>query len=494
MQTLAHDHLERLSEALAQSESGLPWSEIVQSAQLYSTGFLDGNYYLKQYPDVVLGEMDPYLHYYRHGYAEARTPGPWADASAIARMLASRPEMAAMPFDRFIDAWLEYVRLYMARADVVSRAPETNKVQKRTGGDRLIMRQGSIYAAANGRLHVDWILTDMCNYKCSYCFGMPPLDRRRFASWEYLETAVESLAAANYSTYDFTISGGEPTIHPEFFRLVECIHERIGKRLNRLLIISNGSRDAKLYHRLATLPGCPNLNMLMSLHTEYVRMNHVLDILDAAARGIHITFNLMFNTRKREYVRDIAAQLTAVRNRYPFNMNIALLRKPPKFDIIDPAYTDDDHQWRKKALADFEDVAAKSGLAATQRCLFGETTFVEYEEQGRRIYRVTPYAERDNLLKAGFFNFKGMYCLVGSSAVIIQADGMVKGTQCGETRAKYNIFRENPFQKSDFTGFIQCSLRSCGCSANDSIPKFRDKAEADSFLAAWRIADGGRTV
>jgi hypothetical protein len=41
----------------------------------------DREWYLRQYPDVRAGEMDPYQHYLRHGAAEGRDPNPLFDTS-----------------------------------------------------------------------------------------------------------------------------------------------------------------------------------------------------------------------------------------------------------------------------------------------------------------------------------------------------------------------------------------------------------------------------
>lgn len=41
------------------------------------SGLFDTEWYISQYPDVALSDIDPLLHYVRFGYKENRNPTPW---------------------------------------------------------------------------------------------------------------------------------------------------------------------------------------------------------------------------------------------------------------------------------------------------------------------------------------------------------------------------------------------------------------------------------
>ena len=45
------------------------------------SGLFDEIYYLKSYPDVRLGDIDPIIHYIKYGAREGRNPNPFFDTT-----------------------------------------------------------------------------------------------------------------------------------------------------------------------------------------------------------------------------------------------------------------------------------------------------------------------------------------------------------------------------------------------------------------------------
>lgn len=475
----------RFLEQIPQAEAS---SELTLANAMLRTDFFDCSFYVQAYPDIQEEGIDPALHFLRHGFREGRRPGPWASQMEVAE-LAAKDVRPGTDFREFLKLWEK--KSSMPEPQKPSAADTKAPLKRSSRGtpsSPTVMRQGSIYALYGGQLHVDWYLTHMCNYRCSYCFSHDrTIDRKKFCDWDDLKRAVDHLDSINRPAYKFTLSGGEPTIHPEFFRLIEYLAERLGERLNYILIISNGSRQGKLYEKLAQLAEGINLNMLVSLHTEYANAEHIEELIRKLADKMSITFNLMFNPERRGFTRQLHQMLCEMRREHAFCMNIALLRMPPAFDVLDKRYEEEDFAWRQEALERFKEATKASEKKFSQRCRFPESIYIEYERDGIRKYEALPYEERDSRLQQGFYNFKNMSCIHGSSVVTIGDNGMVKGAQCPQADFKYNIYKENPFHKSDFTKSVICRQQNCGCSANDSIPKFRDKAEAANFINARKL-------
>ena len=83
-------------------------------------------------------------------------------------------------------------------------------------------------------LHVFLELTDRCNQVCRHCYRDSRPDAGTFAPTELVLQAVEDLA--QHGTLVCEITGGEPTIHPDFERIVAaCAHH-----FELISIISNG--------------------------------------------------------------------------------------------------------------------------------------------------------------------------------------------------------------------------------------------------------------
>jgi GTP 3',8-cyclase len=67
-------------------------------------------------------------------------------------------------------------------------------------------------------------VTDRCNFRCQYCMpaeGLPWLDRSALLSYEEIERIVRILAAMG--VHDVRLTGGEPLVRKDLWRLVELL-------------------------------------------------------------------------------------------------------------------------------------------------------------------------------------------------------------------------------------------------------------------------------
>ena len=92
--------------------------------------------------------------------------------------------------------------------------------------------------------------------------------------------------------------------------------------------------------------------------------------------------------------------------------------------------------------------------------------------------------DRSSLRTEGYFDFKDMWCALGSRVLAINPDGLCIGAQCNIARreASVNIFEENPFTQDGVLQAVQCPLANCSCAVNDVIPKFSDQGEGEDFI------------
>ena len=87
-----------------------------------------------------------------------------------------------------------------------------------SGGRREPLVDGHGRAIGDVRISV----TDRCNFRCQYCMpaeGLPWLDRSALLSYEEIERLVRLLAAMG--VHDVRLTGGEPLVRKELWRLVE---------------------------------------------------------------------------------------------------------------------------------------------------------------------------------------------------------------------------------------------------------------------------------
>lgn len=347
-----------------------------------------------------------------------------------------------------------------------------------------ILRTGERECFTDLPIEINWDLTKLCNYRCSYCFNYgkgktpPPLP---FSTLEQLRVAVDNIASLNRPWYDVTLSGGEPTVHPHIFDLISMLHETLGERLNRILIITNGSRNKDLYKNLAVLSKSANIRMLISLHTDHVEMNHILELIENLSADIEMNFALMFNPDKREFVHEIYDMMFVCRKKYWFGLNVVTLRDG---DRVDPRYTPDDFAWQKKAVKQFNELVKSVASQFPPRKKPNHPWYVIRDIEDNGEIKTEKSKNRTLELAAGLLKFKGMWCIAHAATLRINANGRYMGMVCGDDRTIGDIYEKNSLYKlrDKLIHSVRCKHNVCGCAANDRIPKFASEEDAKKYV------------
>jgi uncharacterized radical SAM superfamily Fe-S cluster-containing enzyme len=86
-------------------------------------------------------------------------------------------------------------------------------------------------------------ITERCNLSCPTCFAGSSPHHSKMMSLEQFTRQVDQLVAEGKSNADMIqLSGGEPTIHPHFFAMVDLLFER---GFHKVCINSNGIKPAR---------------------------------------------------------------------------------------------------------------------------------------------------------------------------------------------------------------------------------------------------------
>jgi uncharacterized radical SAM superfamily Fe-S cluster-containing enzyme len=90
-------------------------------------------------------------------------------------------------------------------------------------------------------------IVDSCNLACPTCFADSPIGaaggKLKAHSLESLQTRIRGVIERKGKLEILQLSGGEPTLHPEFFELLDWIHAEPG--IDYCLVNTNGVRLAK---------------------------------------------------------------------------------------------------------------------------------------------------------------------------------------------------------------------------------------------------------
>src|SRR6185295_2215947 len=97
---------------------------------------------------------------------------------------------------------------------------------------------------------------EACNLSCPVCFADSSVKRTGTRDLATIEAMLDTLVASEGEPDLVQISGGEPTIHPQFFEILDAAKAR---PIRHLMINTNGlriAREAGFAERLARyMPG-----------------------------------------------------------------------------------------------------------------------------------------------------------------------------------------------------------------------------------------------
>jgi hypothetical protein len=95
-------------------------------------------------------------------------------------------------------------------------------------------------------------VTDACNLRCPICYAGSGPERQQHRSLAAIESMLDAVVANEGEADVVQISGGEPTIHPDFFAILDAAKRR---PIRHLMVNTNGvriARDADFAKRLAS--------------------------------------------------------------------------------------------------------------------------------------------------------------------------------------------------------------------------------------------------
>jgi hypothetical protein len=95
-------------------------------------------------------------------------------------------------------------------------------------------------------------ITDRCNLQCPTCYAMSSPHYGRHRTIEEVEKMLDIIVASEGTPDVVQISGGEPTVHPDFFSIMDIARK---KPIKHLMLNTNGIRIAKDFEFTKQLAG-----------------------------------------------------------------------------------------------------------------------------------------------------------------------------------------------------------------------------------------------
>ena len=317
-----------------------------------------------------------------------------------------------------------------------------------------IVHLGQIRMLDTDLFTVSWLLGRYCNYKCSYCWVHGRSDKKDHRPTRLcLKTVdlIKAQARANgFNSFHFSLSGGEPTLHPGYFdilkRLADDVLNTNYTSIHMTTNLSKGEKWFRKYVGYATQ--FDRASITASYHQEYINDNNKFanKLLFLQNEGINITINMVMIPERFDELHEIALFF------HSKGLNVTL--KPqsnPHAEYVVEGYTQDQLDILHNGMKQEEYKAPVMQVRMI-------------DDKGKTWY--VDQAERFNAFN--FNKFRGWECSSGYRSVIIREP-------CGSIKRSYSCFDE-PIGNIE-TGFKLldgpqvCISPSCVSSADSKIPK-----------------------
>ncbi len=301
-------------------------------------------------------------------------------------------------------------------------------------------------------LDVEFVLGNVCNYKCHYCF---PGCHEGTHRWPEHQTIIENIKILFefYKTHgkkniDLKIIGGEPTLWP----YLEMFVTEIKKDIDIFVRIStNASRTLSYWKDKSDLFD----EITISVHNEFANLNHIIAVADhihQKQRSNLYVFVLMDPMHWKQSVQCIDYLESNSKNWF-------LAAQPVLFNN-ETRYTQDQSQY-------MQNKNKRQGSNPIQ----DKTKAVNMQIEN---HVVEPYDYKKIVLNHAN-RFFGYSCNLGVDRIYINIDGEIKGA-CGEMLFDntLNIKDKNFSRKlKDIKKIspVVCGQQLCGCAAEIKLTK-----------------------
>lgn len=143
-------------------------------------------------------------------------------------------------------------------------------------------------SADRARVVVEWLMSSICNYSCSYCPAALHDGRVRYPDWNTVSSFVERVCE-HYRASDLTflLTGGEVTTYRRLRPLLTLLRERDCD----VAVLSNGSKPVAWWEEHAPLMD----EVLLSYHHERADDDHMLSVADVVTRSASAQFNIVID-------------------------------------------------------------------------------------------------------------------------------------------------------------------------------------------------------
>lgn len=284
---------------------------------------------------------------------------------------------------------------------------------------------------------IEWNIGKRCNLDCSYCPSEIHDNHSQHIDFSNFQTAFHRLSLIPRNK-KFSFTGGEPTVHPKFAKIVELAK----KQSSWVSVTTNGLRTYEYYQSLAAD------FLVFSVHYEDPK-NRWQSIIETIVK-LHTASN------KKVLVHIMA-----------HHDHMHAVRTTSKIlDDADVPYTIRKIRWTSLTDRDcFDDRRYDANDLAWINNQTSSTLYHNIKIDNSTL------SHSSTLIKEGINQFKGWDCYAGIESLFINWDGNVYRGTCRVGGSLGNIYQDKTINLTD-VGIVKCTRDFCTCATDVPITKF----------------------
>lgn len=313
-------------------------------------------------------------------------------------------------------------------------------------------------------LHICWMLHNQCNHKCSYCHEANYGGSHQWLKYDHVVRFFEQVFA-HYGEFQtrflVSLTGGEPTIWPDFLRLCEFLTERgclIG-------MTTNGTRHPDFFEKSKRMFNY----VAMSYHPEFTKDAVFLQNVKLLSGNTHLGVRVMMHKEKQFWDRSLnmVEQIKAIPDSPPIWVEYVPILDD--FGTINPVpgkYA----PWQQEFFAKNSDFYLWDRNRGDPSTIYNlpDRTLSDSDAiyQDGSVEELKP----NDILQAELARFKGWSCKIGLDQLFINERGEVWRAGCQEGGKISHIFDEKIiFPKKP----IVCTKNYCHCTTDITTAKWK---------------------
>lgn len=293
-------------------------------------------------------------------------------------------------------------------------------------------------------MNIEWVVSNVCNYKCSYCTenlyggssGQPHYEKA-LDFFNYIHKNVQPGPKL------LNLTGGEPTVWPRLIPFLKELDDSY-----HIQITTNGSRTLKWWKKL--LQNCNKLaRVCISVHLEFANIDHIYKVSELLHKKTNLTILLLADKKNFKLIKNNADKFT--------NLECTVFIKPVR---------DQNGKAQEYNAEELEFIKNFKHRKANFPRLPVPTNFVIDGEE-------KPYSYGLELISKNLHKFEGWKCGLGKTRLTIWHDGKIGLAHCNTARNLNvgNIYDETYSIPNDP---VICDTEFCPCVADIRIPKWRE--------------------